>query len=113
MASTSRLVVESPLFVMQMGRIVTSGVTPSTPMPLPTWAAMTPATKVPCQPSTPPAVPARLQQSSRLAWLKSGWAAYTPESMTATVTPSPRASWLPALSVWSQAAWAFTASRFH
>ena len=44
---------DTPPDVMVTGRILTSGATPSMSRPLSSWAAMMPATKVPCHMSTP------------------------------------------------------------
>lgn len=85
--------------LIRTGRTVARGANPAMPMPLPESApappepAMTPATEVPCESadrSTRPSaawwvtsVPGRTRPA------RSGWRAFTPVSITATVTPAP------------------------
>ena len=76
-------------------RIFASGATPTGPGPSP-WPAMTPATAVPWWiVSLPPigVVPSLPSPLKSLAFvttpLRSAWSLFTPESMTATLMPSP------------------------
>src|SRR3954451_10342675 len=76
------------------GRILAPGATPSMPMPLPASAAVIPVTCVPC-----PLSSWGVESPSTKSWpprsrpARSGWAASTPVSITATVAPAPLETW--------------------
>ncbi|GAB3806275.1 hypothetical protein GCM10027605_34050 [Micromonospora zhanjiangensis] len=97
--ATSRArVVPSVPAVTRIGRMVASGAMPTKRLPGCSWAAMRPATAVPCprQPSAPAAAPGTAFSPASTRPLSAGAVASTPVSTTATVMPPPR-PWVQAL----------------